>query len=196
MALLLAILMKANSSDAAVAVYLSIRAGRPRRNALDAAAETSLSKQDYELFGAIMSVFATVEDQRNTLTHGNWGVCNELEDGVLWLHSTHYSNWLLSQIRKEPAPDANAHAELAKRIFVYKEADLLEIRDNIAALRTIVADFIWYLRRDLMHGGIPSDVIYLQLCSEPHIAEALYRLRTEKNAPSTPQQPGPLIGSD
>jgi hypothetical protein len=178
MALLLAILMKANSNDAAVAVYLSIRAGRGRKNAMEAAAHITLSAQDFELFGAVMIVFAATEAKRNHLAHGNWGVCEAVADGVLWVQSENYSKWILSQIRREPTPDDAAHSELAKHLFVYKTKDLMEVKADIVATRQIIADFIWYLRRDLMHGGIPSDVVYLQLCSEPRIAGALHQMRT------------------
>jgi hypothetical protein len=180
MALLLAILMKANS-DAAVAVYLSLRTGRARQDAMNAAAEATLGPEDLGLFGAIMLVYRAAEGQRNDIAHGNWGICDKIEDGVIWVESKHYSHWLISELRRDEM-DVSEYGELARHLFVYKKNDFSDTLSIISDVRRILADFMWYLRRDQMHDGVPSDVLFLQLCIQPRIAQAIAQMQTKKNS--------------
>ena len=63
MANLLAALMKANS-EASVAIFLTLRNARAQRDVLIAAAETTLTGSDREIFEALMSIYGGLQSQR------------------------------------------------------------------------------------------------------------------------------------
>src|SRR5262245_54216437 len=61
---LLSVLLKSHS-DAAYAVYLTMRLSRERREIIEAAANVTLTGRDLELFEALMFALDSVESERN-----------------------------------------------------------------------------------------------------------------------------------
>jgi len=74
MAALLAVLMKADT-DAAMAVFLSLRRATARYDAISEAAKATLDAQGVEYVTAAMKVVQSVESERNALAHAQWGSC-------------------------------------------------------------------------------------------------------------------------
>jgi hypothetical protein len=177
LALLSGLLLGVNS-EAAVAVFATIKTERGRRDAIMAAAEHTLDPQKLELLGAILMAVRSIEKERDNLAHGCYGVSDVIKDGILWIDSKHIGPWNVTMLLKEPAITGADHAELAKKIFVYRAADLEDIHQQIHTAWKLVFDFIWYMRRP-HDAAIPltNVELYLQLCNSPRVAAALSQIR-------------------
>lgn len=183
MALLLGVLLGA-TNEAAVAVYLSLRAGRVRNDAITAAANVVLSGKELELFRAIIDFERSVEAQRNDLAHGCFGTMDELPDCVLWMKSQHVANFMLDFWNKiehstptgPPIPTSQEerdkiYEQNISRMFIYREKDIRELLSDISALWRTLGSFIYFLR-----NSRPEN-IYNQLCNGPHVKAALLKAR-------------------
>ena len=122
MAIVLAVLLKANT-EAAIAVYLILRRGSARSDAIMAAAKATLDKRDQELISAVLTVHKSVEAERNSLAHGCWGTCNKIPDSVLWVDVADNANFVADYFSKEPGKSrtfsGREHADFAKKLFYY-----------------------------------------------------------------------------
>jgi hypothetical protein len=92
MALILSALMKSHS-DAAIAVFLSIRNSRQQQEALAAAAQTTLVGRASEIFSAISNVYRSLESQRNDLVHGVYALSDDLPNALLWVDPKNHTNF-------------------------------------------------------------------------------------------------------
>lgn len=183
MALLLGILLDATNAGA-VAVYLSLRAGRVRQDAINAAANTVLSGSVLELYRAIMAFQQSIETQRNDLAHGCFGAMDAVPDGVLWMDSRHLANFMLefwnkvehstptgprmptSQRQRDEIYEGNLD-----RMFVYRITDIKQLLEDITALWRTLGSFIYFLRNSR------PQKIYDMLCDEPHVKIELLKIR-------------------
>jgi hypothetical protein len=183
MALLLGVLLNA-TNEAAVAVYLSLRAGRVRQDAINAAANAVLSGEVLELYRAIVDFQRSVEVQRNDLAHGCYGTTDAIPDGVLWMEAQHVANFMLDFWNKiehstptgPPIPTSREEKEKIQelnlnRMFVYREKDIKQLLSDIEALWRALGSFIYFLR-----NSKPRE-IYDRLCNEPHVKTALLKIR-------------------
>jgi hypothetical protein len=98
---------KANT-EAAIAVYLILRRGAARSDAITAAAKATLDKKDQELISAVLTVHKSVEAERNSLAHGCWGTCNKIPDAVLWVDLADNANFIADYFSKEPVNIAHS----------------------------------------------------------------------------------------
>ena len=189
MALLLGVLLNA-TNEAAVAVYLSLRASRVRQDALNAAASAVLSGNILELYSAIMDFHASVEAQRNDLAHGCFGIMDDMPEAVLWMESSHVANFMLNFWNKiehstptgPPIPTSQEERDQIQqqnvnRIFVYRKNDLEKLLADIERLWRTLGSFIYFLR-----NAKPPE-IYNRLCDEPHVKAALEKIRA-RGAPA------------
>lgn len=64
-------------SDAALAVFLNLRRARNQREGLAAAARFKLVGADFGTFKALMTVYGSLEAERNTLAQSFFGICPE-----------------------------------------------------------------------------------------------------------------------
>ncbi len=183
MALLLGVLLNA-TNEAAVAVYLSLRAGRVRQDAINAAANITLNGEVLELYRAIIAFQRSIEAQRNDLAHGCFGVMDAVPDGVLWMEPQHVANFMLNFWNKiehstptgPPIPTSQQekdriHEGNLDRLFVYRKADIEQLLGDITALWRTLGSFIYFLR-----NSRPQN-IYDQLCNEPHVKTELLKIR-------------------
>ena len=179
MALLLGVLLDA-TNEAAVAVYLSLRAGRVRQGAINAAANTVLNGDALELYRAITAFQRSIETERNDLAHGCFGVMESITDGALWMELQHVANFMLDFWNKvehsTPAgpkmPTSTQdrdqiYSQNLDRMFVYRERDIKALLRDIEALWRDLGSFIYYLR-----NSKPKE-IYDGICAEPHIKAEL-----------------------
>jgi len=177
MASLLGILLRAHS-EGAMAVYLTIRTGRARRDALDAAAEAFLEGPDLRLYRAILNIYAAAESERNALAHGCYGVHYQIQDGVLWIETKYQPReslaMLTSEVHGQEHSGSESNYRLACRMYVYRERDLEAVRDLILNTNRILHGFNFeYLRPS---GIFPRDVKYKELTEMPMVRDALNSL--------------------
>ena len=171
--------------EAAVAVYPSLRAGRVRQDAINAAANTVLSGDVLELYRAIVDFQKSVEAQRNDLAHGCYGTMDAIPDGVLLMEAQHVANFMLDFWNKiehstptgPPIPTSSQDREQIReqnldRMFVYNEKDIKQLLADIEALWRTLGSFIYFLR-----NSKPRE-IYDRLCNEPHVKAALLNIRS------------------
>jgi hypothetical protein len=145
MALSLGAILKVNS-DAAVALYLAIRTSRTQRDAMSAVARLLLSEEDLKVFEGVLSVYGSLEKQRNALAHGLFGVADDLPDAVLWSDIQDHANFLINLYNKEyqNIPVADPHEKLRRDMYIYTKSDLKELLDQLAELQKAVFHFHCY----------------------------------------------------
>jgi hypothetical protein len=180
----LASLLHATAAPA-VAVYLALKNSRTRQDVLAAAARAVLNDRNYELFGAIQRVGASLESQRNDIVHGLYGKSDQIPDGVLWMSSHDRIKHSLALGSMSAASRYVLRHEAIRRlrqdIFVYEISDLMSLAAEIETHRQNVQLFTG------LHGqkDTPSaDELYLRLCSSPRIREALSRIRADRQKSS------------
>lgn len=173
---LLAELMGTNI-PAAAAVFGSLRSSRAQHDALSAAAEAVLSEPDFDLFTAHMARRSSLEKERNDLAHGCFGVSVAIPDHIVWVAQADYLTF--SAGGGTGGPDA-----FRKKQFVYEIGTLERIAQEIAEFYSQLRFFTGYLwsRKDGPNGAAFRVERYPQLCSQPHIRQALDRFRTAKKA--------------
>jgi hypothetical protein len=181
---LLAELIETNI-PAAAAVFGSLRSSRAQYDALDAAAKTVLYDKDYELFSAHMARRSSLEKERNDLTHGCFGVSVSVPNDIIWVSQTDFLIFTASLQH-----DADAFDKFRDKQFIYELGTLERIAQEIEEFYNQLGFFRGYLysRRDGVHGQAFRAQRYPQLCSQPHIRQALDRIRTAKKASQAPHQ--------
>jgi len=146
-----------------------------------AAAQVTLDETGLELLRAVLSVYRSVELERNALAHGSFGVCDDVTDGILWIEAKDSARWHISMWNKNDRNEpygTEEHAKLAGKMFVYTKRDLENVHQGISALWKIIFDYIGYLRRPMQPmTSETQDQMYSRICDEPRIRDALRRLR-------------------
>lgn len=195
MAILLSIVLRAEESDAAVAVYMVLRRSAPRLEAITVAGKITLSERDYELLGAVLHVYQTAEAERNALAHGCFGMHPGLPDSALWVEPVKFAHHILEALRSEDLrklPPTETSMGLAKQLRHYTKKDLEAIHVQIREVRRMVFNLNVYLRRVLSStvNDQLRDDLYAKECSSAPIQEALrdLRLRASKSRKTVPLQ--------
>ena len=177
MALALGQILGANNT-AAIAVFQQIRRFSNQQVIFEEAARASLAAQDQELIGAILNVHKSAESERTPLAHGHFGVANNIPDGLIWMNTADYvSIRVILTLKQERELDDDRIKEIASKLWVYKEADLVSVREAIKALSWIWHDLIIYLQTT-DHNRRAE--LYRQLCERPQIRSASAQLRQKK----------------
>ncbi|WP_147306420.1 hypothetical protein [Methylovirgula sp. 4M-Z18] len=173
---LLAELMGTNI-PAAAAVFASLKSSRAQSDALDAAAKTVLEDRDYELFAAHMARRASLEKERNDLAHGCFGVSVAIPNDIIWVSQVDFIAFTAA-VDHDPL----AMSTFRQKQFVYELGTLERIAQEIEEFYNQLGSFRGYLfaRRDQFGGAQFRAQRYHQLCSQPHIQQALDRIRTAK----------------
>lgn len=187
MALLLAHLLGAAQSEAALAVFQSLRRSSAQRAAISEAARITLSDVDQGLLSAILRAHKAIEADRNDLTHGHFGTYSLLTDGVVWMDTKAYVD---TKVRGELGHQVMTQEFLMamyRKVYIYKAADVQKIFDDIKDIADIWHTFIQYLRQHA--DATTAGRLYRQLCSRPRIAQALEFLRRGNSPPAQPGSP-------
>jgi hypothetical protein len=181
MALVLAQLLGASESEATLAVFHSLRRSSAQREAISEAARITLSDEGRTLLAAIMAIHKAIEDDRNDLTHGHFGIYTNLQDGIIWMGTKAYVDFKTRmELANEVMSEATRKA-LYSQMFFYKEPDLIRIFKNIKEIADTWHLFIRYLRA----RNEPRAELYRQLCERPRIRQELDR----PNRGTNPQFP-------
>jgi hypothetical protein len=181
MALLLAHLLGAEQSEAALAVFQSLRRSSAQRDALSEAARTTISDTNQELLNAILYAHKSVESERNALTHGHFGTYSLLLDGIVWMDTKSYID---TKIRGELGHQVMSEQVLEtmySKVYIYKAPDIETVFEDIKDIADIWNTFIHYLREQADLSM--SSELYRQLCARPRIQRELAKLRRENTPP-------------
>jgi hypothetical protein len=174
LAILLSSIMRAETAIAS-AVFLSIRNSRAQREALAAAAQIGLQGRELEMFSAISLVYQPLDAQRTDLAHGLFAVSDDLPEAIVWVDAKdftrqHVQEW--ADFWKNPfGPSFSAVDEALKpKLFIYRENDLIGLRNEISEFWRAVFLFHVHLR-------VPNEEQFQSLYNAPPIQQALTRLR-------------------
>ena len=162
--------IKKANTEAAIAVYLILRRGSARSDAIMAAAKAMLDKKDQELISAVLTVHKSVEAERNSLAHSCWGTCNTIPDAVLWVDLADNANFIADYFSKEPGKSrtfsGREHADFAKKLFYYTLDDLEDVNKQIYKAEKMIFTLVRYLRlSENPPDGRAREDIYDQLCN-------------------------------
>ena len=181
MALLLGVLLNA-TNEAAVAVYLSLRAGRVRQDAINAAANIVLSGDYTKQLSHFSDQLRRNGTTLRTAVLVLWMLCRTVFCG--WSFSTRQiSCWTfgirlnISTPTGPPIPTSQQerdriHEGNLDRLFVYRKTDIEQLLGDITALWFTLGSFIYFLR-----NSRPQNV-YDQLCNEPHVKTELLKIQS------------------
>jgi hypothetical protein len=186
MALLLGQLLGINS-EAALAVFETLRRSTAQRDAISAAAVIVLDSKDLELLTAMLDVHKSIEAERNSLAHGHFGIFDKKPDILLWITARDY---ILLKAKLHLAHVVATTAlmdDFASRLSFFRLDDLRKIFESIE-----YCGHMWPQAINWLQSRMPLRAeLYRQLCDQPRIAQALVTLR-QKNSPSTqPRSPPP-----
>ena len=135
-------------SEAAVALFLSLRNHRAQRDGLKAAGRKSLSEGDWSMFEALLDVHSELDKQRNDVVHGVWGRSEATPDGIIWSSLQDHANMTINAYHREA--DRPSYEEvtthITKDFFVVRYRDLEELNAAIRSLARAVGNFHGYLR--------------------------------------------------
>lgn len=182
MATLLATLMRAHN-DTSIAVYLSLRRNTSRDDAILKAAQFSLDASGIEMLEAILLHSRSLEAERNALSHGHWGMCDQIEDGILWASAEDTIlftiDWKAKSIKDaKKRYSGKEFDEFREKIYVYEKRDLIYLKKEISLLVEIIGHFQSYVAS--YHGDLPpssGQQVLSQLSACAPIREALRTLR-------------------
>jgi hypothetical protein len=181
MALILAQLLGSFESEAALAVYHSLRRSSAQRDAISEAARHTLDNRSRELLSVILAVHKSIEDDRNDLTHGHFGTYSNLLDGILWMGTKAYVDLKTRLELANQVFTDELREETYERMYFYKKDDLERIFESIKEIASIWSDFQKYLRA----SPALRDALYDLLCARPRILQELENPR-RKNTPQAP----------
>jgi len=175
------------------AMLLAMSGAEGRRAAMNAAAHTALSEEDYCLYMAVLKVTAPPRNQRNKYAHHLWGTANYIPDGLLLIDPRYaarcdakyaaefkaYREALdahrIQSPRPAPMPKPPTHDFFDyTQILVYREPDIdRDIRDALKAV-----DMIGHLTVALSDHRAAAEM-RPKLFAEPLIQQALQPKSTE-----------------
>jgi hypothetical protein len=138
-------LMKA-SSEASIAIFLTLRNARAQGEVLIAAAEMTLTGPNREIFDAIMLLYRGLQSQRADIAHGIFGTADPMsDDEIPWIETKNFSKeWIDKFYRPQLSilsPSADDKLGQKKHSFVYKLRDLNRLADEINQLWGITFAF-------------------------------------------------------
>jgi hypothetical protein len=185
MAVLLGVLLGANS-DAAIAVYQTLRRATARVDAIKAAAQIVLNSKENELLGAVLRIHQSAEAERNALAHGCFIAAFEsLPDAIVWVESSKVAHASV-EFHNSKAFFLNALKEFGDRIgdnsFYYTINDLNSILEQIKLVHNILRSLVGYLIWSPSLRVPPKQEQFDKLYNLAPIQEALRVLRARGNA--------------
>lgn len=189
MALVLAQLLGASESEAALAVFHSLRRSSAQREAISEAARITLAHDDNgrSLLAAILAVHKSIEDDRNDLTHGHFGTYTELADGIIWMNTKSYVDFKTRMELAHQILTPELNRGLRSNLFFYRKADLERILVSIKEIADIWHTFTLYLRSRNPRRA----ELYSLLCDRSRIRQELDRRNRETTPPAPPGSPSP-----
>ena len=157
-----------------------------RRAAISAAAQSTLSADDFNLFTAVMKVIRPSRKRRNDFAHFLWGILPDEPNMLLLLNPKYLAQYDAES--RSWSRDFMAYPTRAERseipprpeidlmnVFVYRKQDLLEDVDHA----TTAHGLVFSLHFALSPGHPAAEHVRTELCSQPQVQQALERLSLE-----------------
>lgn len=172
MSLVLAALLGVES-DAAVAVFHTLRRSSSQREAISAAAQSTLTHADNELLSALLDVHKSIEAERNALAHGHFGYHDDDENILIWNDTAAYVKIKTDNFIRRKPPNPLKIANLLQHFYFYTAADLEDVSSQISDLSLLWTHAVaWLLAEDTTR-----DALFHQLCANTRIQQALDTIR-------------------
>lgn len=135
--------------EVALDVFLSLRRVANQRGALEAAAKRRLDGRDRQIFDAIMTLYSSLEQERNALAHGCFGKAENDPNVLLWIHVKDHVHFQVEVLRKLDRGDAvpDPHERLKTKMYVYRIEDLVRLYHDMEQFLEGARSFNVYLRR-------------------------------------------------
>jgi hypothetical protein len=105
-------------------IFLSLDGERAKRAALDTVAKAALSREDYDLLSAILTISDNAQKQRNKIAHWCLGVSSEAKDAIILTH-----------------PQNMTEGQNGAQYIAYKARDLNAITETVATAARLLAEF-------------------------------------------------------
>jgi hypothetical protein len=140
-------------SATALEVFLSLRRSSNQRDALKAAAKHKLQGDNLVVFETMLTVYGSLEAQRNSLAHGCFGVCDD-PMVLLWIDIKDHVHFQVEALSKMSDIPEDTHARLKENMYVYRIADLETLYAEMEDLWWAVFHFNCYLRDSTIGAGV------------------------------------------
>ena len=160
-----------------------------RRAAITAAAQSTLSVDDFNLFTAVMRVIRPLRKRRNDFAHFLWGILPDEPDVLLLLNPKYLAqydaktrSWSKEFMAYRPTgaerPEIPPRPEIDfTKVFVYREQDLIEDVNHA----TKASQFVFMLQFALSPSHPAAEHVRTELCNQPQVQQALERLSPENS---------------
>ena len=148
LSLLLGSLLGTNSPGA-VAVFLSLRNNRSKRDVLEAAANKCLPPELIIGFNTIVDSHKELDKQRNDVVHGVWGIAPKIPDGIIWSSLQNHANMLINDYHLESngmLSSIDRPSSITRDYSYYRYSDLEELNSSIMLLGEAIQNFHVFLR--------------------------------------------------
>ena len=145
------------SNTASVAVFSTLRNARSRREALDAAAKSSLGGEDQNLFQALMNIHKKLDGLRNDIIHGMWGWIEGVDDSVLWCSSESFAIWHINDYHMGENGMLSyeyRNNQFNERVYIWRLSDIEKVVRDLDWLHSAIASFHAYLRYSDRPAGV------------------------------------------
>jgi hypothetical protein len=142
-------LLLGTESEAALAVFLTLRRASNQREALAEAAKYKLADDDLLTFEALSKVYGSIEKERNTLAHGCFGICETDPDLLFCIDPKDHVHFIVETLSSEARGNISKdrHARLKENMYVYRKADLHKMYQDMESFWWAAFYFNGYLRR-------------------------------------------------
>jgi hypothetical protein len=193
------------TAEPARAMYSVLTSQALQMLALNAAAKSALSTEQFEVFEAVLSVLETVQKPRNKLAHWIYGQCTDLPNAMLLadpqsLKEMHTARALIPALlasgKLKRGQSDKAFGVDRKSVFVYRKSDLERIKRDLTDASAMLVHFRYYLNpiftteAEIAKAGDGPGTVsgsLRQLSTLRLFREALDRLRADqKNIPPSP----------
>lgn len=158
-------------NKASVAVFLSLRNNRAKRDALEAAAEKSIDDNLQAIFKEILKVHSLFDRQRNDMVHCVWGISGATPDGIIWSSIQDHANMLITDYHMGATGSLTAESRtnnMLKDYYVVRFKDMEELNSNITLLARLIGSFHAHLR---YKGEIAGDNALEAVINHPLIRD-------------------------
>jgi hypothetical protein len=192
------ILAKLLHTKAAVgmAMFESLTSTTAQLSILQAAAATTLSKREKELYDAIMVLVSAAAKQRNKLAHHVWGVSPSLPDALILADPKYTRAYYVrvDAIQRKKSKQPPEFPDFPRdKAFIYRQKDLEEVVQLIERTGGYLWNLMYVVDRDwprrTNHQVMGREPIFRKLSNESEVQQVLSRLRErQENDPKGSKQ--------
>lgn len=162
-------LVLGTESEAALAVFLSLRRSQNQIRTTSIAAKHVLSDPELKVCEALLRRYAELESERNDLAHGCYGICPDDQTILFWISVDEHVHFQTDVLSKEAKGrfDADRHAKLKEKLYVYRQGDFDRLYGDMEEFWSAAFYFNGYLRDRENPGRLAE---FQKLCAFPQIA--------------------------